>query len=362
MSAIELFPALQGNPSEIFYMKNEGNIHDSYEIRFPQGERYVLQRINDQVFTDPDQLMSNVESVLKFLSQKTTEFATSLYFLPTHLGAFWGKNDFGVWRAMPYLGCCVQTFSPRTLAHAMQSARAFGLFSRYLKDFEADRLVPLLPGFHDTCGYLEKFQKIVNADPQGRLRTCKKEADALLELLLDKDLKNLLGLLGRWENFFPSKVIHGDAKYSNVVLSEDGETILSVIDLDTVMKGPIMYDLGDFLRTVCPNFDEESTNIESLVIRKDYYQECVRCYLDGLGDTVEDKESQHLYMSLPLVSYELSLRFLLDYLQGDKYFKTDHCLHNLDRARNQLQLVKIFLQERDFFRSLHSKFFAKRSG
>jgi hypothetical protein len=219
---------------------------------------------------------------------------------------------------------------------AYQAARAFGSFQDLVSDLAASNLEETIPDFHHTPKRLEKLLEVAAADPKGRLASVREEFDFI------RERAGITGILLQLckEGKIPVRVTHNDTKINNVMIDKETDEAVCVIDLDTVMPGLSLYDFGDLVRTATSPAEEDETDLTKVQMRMPMFEALVEGYLDSAGDFINDVEVDHLAFSGKLITLEIGIRFLTDYLEGDVYFKTYREHHNLDRCRTQLMLVK----------------------
>ena len=260
-----------------------------------------------------------------------------LRLIPMMDGKFlYRDSDGNYWRTMDCISG-VETFDRvKKPEQAFQAALAFGHFQRLLLDFPATDLHDTIPDFHNTRRRFERFLEVLDADPADRASQIPEEVRFLKEHELEAS--RLLDLQDRGE--LPLRVTHNDTKLNNVLF--DGETGegICVVDLDTVMPGLSLYDFGDLVRTAATTAAEDERDLNKVRMDIQLFRELVRGYLDALGGALEDQEIRNLAFSARLITMEIGMRFLTDFLEGDIYFKIHRESHNLDRARNQFQLVR----------------------
>lgn len=323
-----------------------GHIHDTYALTCENGgapRRYVLQRVNHNVFRDIPRLMENICRVTAHLRGKIAQRAggdpqrEALAVIPTRAGtAYHATEKLEYWRVFLFIDRA-RTFD--RLQHprqAREAARAYGTFQSLLSDLPAPPLHETIPFFHDTPKRFAAFQAAVAADAMNRAKACRAEIDfaltregltgAIVEALARGDL--------------PTRVTHNDTKLNNVMLDADTGAAVCVIDLDTVMPGSSLYDFGDQVRSMAGGFEENERDLRHATVNLEIYRNLVDGYLDAAHDFLTEDEVRLLTFSGRLISLEVGLRFLADYLQGDTYFKTSRPGENLDRARTQFALVR----------------------
>lgn len=322
-----------------------GHINDTFAVTMDEGaskRRYVLQRINHHVFRQPDQLMENVERVCAHTQRKLREAGVTdaqrraLRLLPTRTSRAWHVDEDGNrWRCYDFIenatGHDVVT-SPR---QAHQAARAFGAFQALLADLPGTRLHETIPHFHDTPARFRNFQAALARNSHGRAA----EAAAEIEFALarESEVSVVTDALRRGE--IPERVTHNDTKLNNVLLDDSTQEGLCVIDLDTVMPGSALYDFGDLVRTSTSPAAEDETDLGKVTMQLPMFEALAQGYLSSAKGFLTPREKELLPFAGKLITFEIGLRFLTDWLEGDTYFKIKRPRHNLDRLRTQFRLV-----------------------
>jgi len=162
-------------------------------------------------------------------------------------------------------------------------------------------------------------------------------------------------VLAHWQSLLdaglPWRVTHNDCKLNNLLFDSGGHAIC-VVDLDTVMPGTLLFDFGDMGRTMLSPVSEDSTELERVGVRHDHFAALARGYIEGCGNLLTPLERGNLVFAARMVTGVIGLRFLTDYLDGDRYFRVAHPLHNLERARNQFALYAALTAETDALQAL----------
>ena len=317
-----------------------GHINTTYRAAYAAADgsvrRYILQRINDHVFKDPAAVMRNVTRVTRHIGGKVAFGAQTLRLFPARDGTSWTTGpDGGVWRCYNCLEGCVTHDVVETPEQAYQAARAFGAFQELVSDLPAGELAETIPDFHDTRKRFARLLEVAAADPCGRLETARREFEFILAR--EADAGRLLGLHEAGE--IPLRVIHNDTKINNVMVDAATGEAVCVIDLDTVMPGLSLYDFGDLVRSSVSPAAEDETDLSKVEMRMPVFEALVEGFLSTAGGFLNDVEIEHLAFAGKLLTFEVGIRFLTDFLEGDVYFKTHRPGHNLDRCRTQLALV-----------------------
>lgn len=315
-----------------------GLINDNWQVTTEEGPRFLLQRVNRQVFPQPQLLMENILRVtahLRAQSESTLEFLS----LAADPAEFLHRDGQGeVWRLCRYIEGAVTRSAPADARDAEAAGRAFGRFLRCLDDFPAATLHPTLPGFHDTPARWAALLQAHHDDPCGRAWSVEPEMAALWA---SGDLAQGLVRLD-----LPVRAVHNDAKMANVLLAEDGGAPLCVVDLDTVMPGTALHDFGDMVRTMCCTADEEETWLEGVEVDPELLEALAAGWLAEAEPVLTSVERNHLLPAGLVITFEQAARYLTDHLRGDHYYRTERPDHNLDRCRNQLRLLSSLIARR----------------
>lgn len=322
-----------------------GLVHDSWLAQWQQSdrvERALLQRINNHVFRDPAALMENVQRVSGHLGEVIRRGAGGrqhrvLRLLPMNSGAWWATADDGsAWRAFEWIAGAQSIEVVDRPEQAYAAARAFGDFQRMLLDLPGPRLHEVLPDFHDTPRRLAALDRAIEAAAPERLRAADRE---LARVAAYRESAAVLVELQR-AGHVPERVAHYDAKPSNVLFDQLTGDALCVIDFDTVMPGLWLYDFGDLVRSMTCRAAEDERDAERVEVDVELYSAVVHGYLDAVGALLAPAERAHLVTASELITYEQGVRFLTDYLRGDRYYRTQRPGHNLERCRVQLALLR----------------------
>lgn len=345
--AIAAFPIETAQNGSLVERRPYGNghINDTFLLRCTSPDqnetKFILQRMNHDIFKNPPQLMENVVQVTQhlrrtILSQGGDPNRETLNVLQTRNGADWYQDSSqNYWRVFPFIERSVCLEKVESEKDFYDSAVAFGNFQRQLADFPVRKLHETIPNFHNTSSRFEDFQKAVQEGDKSRAAL----AQAELEFALDRkqDTAVLTNLLA--EGKLPLRVTHNDTKLNNILFDADTHKALCIIDLDTVMPGLSLYDFGDSIRFGANTGAEDETDLSKVELDLSLFEAFTKGYLEGCAGSLTPKEIEMLPMGAKLMTYECGIRFLADFLTGDHYFKTHREHHNLDRARTQFKLV-----------------------
>ncbi|MDR3293128.1 MAG: aminoglycoside phosphotransferase family protein [Clostridiales bacterium] len=318
-----------------------GHINDTFLIEFDTPKTYyILQRINSGIFQNVPALMRNFELVTDFLGKKCLAAGVdpkrgALTLIYTRSGKSYVKLKDEYFRSFVFIDRATAHQSVEKPEHFFEAGRAFGRFAALLGEFDASQLFESIPNFHDTAKRYATFIRTLESDTQKRVAGV---ADEIAFTLARKAItKKVVDLLSK--NELPLRVTHNDTKLNNVMIDDESGEGIAVIDLDTVMAGSLLYDFGDSIRSGCNTGAEDEKNLSLVHFDLGLFESYARGYLKEVGGFITQKERELLTFAPILMTFECGMRFLTDYLDGDRYFKTKYPEHNLDRARTQYKLV-----------------------
>jgi thiamine kinase-like enzyme len=324
-----------------------GHINTTYRACYRsedgQEDRYILQRINDYVFKDPAQVMRNVEKVTrhitwKLLRRRRDAAGQTLNLFPARGGRNYIvlPEEGGMWRCYNNIEGTHTYDVVENTRQAYQAGYAFGSFQDLICDMNPEDIKESIPDFHNTPKRYADLLKSVEADVMGRVKNCQAE----LELLKSWENRyaRITDMLASGE--LPTRITHNDTKINNVMLDEETDDAVCVIDLDTVMPGSVLYDFGDMVRTATCMAREDEEDLSKVRMEMPFFESLAEGYLDAAHGFLTQKEVEFMPFSGWLITAEIGIRFLTDYLDGDKYFRTEKPEHNLIRARNQFKLAQ----------------------
>lgn len=316
-----------------------GHINETYVVGIKK--RYILQKINRNVFKDPSAVMNNITLVTEHLRRRAAEEgkdpdAATLTVIPTVDGkSFYEAPNGDCYRAYLFIENAITYDQVENADQLYHAARAFGRFQNLLADFPAASLAEVIPNFHNTRDRFRQLKEAIAADKAGRAASVAAEIEFALAREADVDV--VLDAIA--DGSVPLRVTHNDTKLNNVMLHPETGEGVCVIDLDTVMPGSLLYDFGDALRFGASSGAEDETDLSKIWCRLDLFEAFVRGFVEELGNTLTPREIELLPFSVKLLTYECGIRFLTDYLNGDTYFRIHRPSHNLDRCRTQFKLV-----------------------
>lgn len=315
-----------------------GHINDTYLV---EPGRYILQRINTNVFKKPYEVMENIEKVTAFLREKILaeggdpdrETLTVMKTVTGENCLRYDENNY--FRMYKFIRDTVSIENETTNKILFESGKGYGRFGRMLGDFPVTSLYETIVNFHHTPKRVEALKAAVAEDKAGRVKRVQEEIAFALENASFADTV----INGIEDGSIPIRVTHNDTKINNILFDSVTHEAVCVIDLDTVMPGSMLYDFGDALRIAGSTAAEDEPDLEKVHFDEEAFRHFALGYCSEMGDKLTPAEIKLLPFSAKLMCYECGIRFLTDYLDGDTYFKIHREHHNLDRARNQFKLV-----------------------
>ena len=322
-----------------------GHINDTFRVTFQhKGEtkRYILQRMNNQIFLNPEELMENVVGVTSWLRKKIVENGgeperETLNLVPAKDGkAFYKDSEGEYWRVYLFIEGAKTYDLVENQEDFYQSAVAFGRFQGLLADYPAETHHETIQDFHNTVKRLDTFKKAVEADGCGRAAQVQEE----IQFVLDREALAHKLCDMQAEGKLPLRVTHNDTKLNNIMIDDETRKAICVIDLDTVMPGLSVNDFGDSIRFGASTGAEDEPDLSKVSCSMELFELYTKGFVEGCKGSLTEEELDMLPVGAMTMTYECGMRFLTDYLEGDHYFKIHREGHNLDRCRTQFKLVK----------------------
>ena len=316
-----------------------GHINDTYLIE-TDTKKYILQRINHNVFKNVDGLMSNIVGVTEHIKTRlqkdgkdVTNALSVIYTLDGKPYYFDGENYYRLYNFITD-GVSIETRA--TKEEFYLSAVGFGRFQKLLDGYPSENLWDTIVDFHNTRRRFENFKIAMSENKAMRLDSVQEE----VKFFLDRERYTgiVVDMLASGE--LPTRVTHNDTKLNNVLIDMNAKRASSVIDLDTVMAGSLLYDFGDSIRSGATTAAEDEIDLSKVNFDIELFEAYTKGFVEEVGERLTEKEIEYLAFGAILMTFECGMRFLTDYLNGDTYFKIKREHHNLDRARTQIKLVK----------------------
>lgn len=335
---------------------NSGNINKTYVVTYNENntiKKYLIQKINTTVFNEPYKLMQNINNVTMYLKKKLEEENDTkhkaLEIIKTNNNKLVceiinNSNEKEYYRMYNFLDNSVSYDQSIDKLVVYNTGRAFGNFNRLLNDYPINTLEETIKDFHNTKKRYNTLIKDINIDPQNRVANVYKE---IVEIVKRQNICPLI--IDALNNFeIPYRVTHNDTKVNNVMMNEITKDYLAVIDLDTIMPGSLLFDYGDGIRSTSSTASEDEKDLNKVKLDLKLFESYTDGYMSEMGDYITKNEISLMAESIRIITLELAIRFLNDYINGDTYFKIKYDSHNLDRARNQLALVKDIENKLDY--------------
>ncbi len=307
--------------------KVESGLINSTFVLNSSNNSYILQAINTNIFPNYEKGLENILTVGNWLKRKNYPYSFPLPIKGRYL-----KVENEVWRLMPYVKNSISYNQVSSLNQVKSAANCLGEFYHHLSDFNTENLSITLPNFHNGNWIIKKFEEALLNGEKERLLTVK---------ALINEIEKELPILKKWDevcNTLPKRVVHYDTKINNFLFDKKTDEVLALIDLDTLMPGCVLSDIGDMIRTYSNPLGEESKEIEKVVCNMEIINTIIKEFTKKVA--LGKKEIENLFFGGMAITFMQSVRFLTDYLNGDSYYKTSYKDQNLVRAKNQWALYK----------------------
>ena len=326
-----------------------GHINDTLRVKTESGEdKYILQRINHHIFTNVEMLQNNISIVTSHIRKKLEERDETdidrkvLTFLPTKDGKKYFHDGENYWRV------CLMIPDSKSLEEvnpelSYEAGKAFGNFQAMLADIPEGTLGETIPNFHNMEFRLQQFHDALKADAAGRLDSVRDIVDEIEKRAYAMCIQEELFRDGK----FKKRINHCDTKVNNVLFDNTTGKVLCVIDLDTVMPGYVLSDIGDFIRTGANTGAEDDTNLDNVNVNMEIFKAYTRGYMETAKSFLTPLEINFLPYGGRLLTYMQTVRFLTDYINGDTYYKIHHPEHNLQRTKAQFKLLQSLEEHTD---------------
>jgi Ser/Thr protein kinase RdoA (MazF antagonist) len=335
-STLEAF-AIKGKLKSIKEI-SQGLINKTYRLEVMDSgviEVFILQKINQRVLSNLDELQDNITRILRHVAAKKKplgEVFVKMRTTPDGESLFRESKD-AVWRLFEFIKGTATVDIIENTGQAFEAGRIFGEFNVLLEDLPSPPLHITIPGFHDTSAYYRLFEKARSANPVSAL------LDDFRFLESKKSFTQVLDQLFR-QDLIQKKICHGDTKVSNILFDESQKSAVCVVDFDTVMPGFWLWDFGDLARSATCPVREDEKDLSKVKFNSSHYDALTKGYLSVVGSKLNEVEKAHLAFSARLLTFECALRFLTDHLEGDKYFPVTEPGQNLNRFRVQRRLLE----------------------
>ena len=337
--------AIYGEFEDIFSFGN-GHINDTFLSRWNQAGttvRYTHQKINHRIFIHPGEVMENIHRVTSHIRDKLCSAGEKdwsrrvLTVIPAKDGKlFFRDKNGGWWRTYLFIEGAHTTDKTSSPQEALFLGASIGLYQKQLADLPLPRLYDTIPNFHDIEKRYLRFNEAVKNDSCGRVKNAKAEID----FMLGNAERGAILMTALRKGYIPERICHNDTKINNILLDDETSNTLCVIDLDTVMPGTSLFDVGDLIRTVATTAAEDEQELSKITFDITFFKALLEGYLSEALEFLTPKEIGLIAESGRNLTQIMGLRFLTDYLEGDPYYHISRPEHNLDRSRNQIALIR----------------------
>ena len=299
-------------------------------------KKYVLQKINHHIFRTPGDIAFNIRSLAGYLKKNDPGY---LFVAPLHTlsGEDLVKKDAGYFRLLPFIENSHTIDVVENPEQAYEAAKQFGRFSKLLSGFDASELKITLPDFHNLTLRYRQFE---NALQNGNKERIKQSTDLISFIGQQKDIADEFEFC---KTKLKIRCTHHDTKISNVLFDKNNKG-LCVIDLDTVMPGYFISDVGDMMRTYLSPVSEEEKDLSKIKVRKEFYDAIEDGYLSEMGEELSEAEKKYFHYAGKFMIYMQAIRFLTDHINDDIYYGAKYEGHNFIRAGNQITLLKRLIE------------------
>jgi Ser/Thr protein kinase RdoA (MazF antagonist) len=335
----------------------EGFINDTFIIKTVDGApNYILQRKNKRIFSPIPAMMDNIQKVCTHIKKKVEKaggnpLREAMTIIPATNGKlYFVDEDEEYWAVCLFIDETIAYNAAETPELATAGGKGIGKFQSLVADLK-EPLVNILPGFHDIRYRFKQWDAVLAKDPVGR------KVEVAAEIAWIESRRNeMLAFYQLVENgTIPTRISHNDTKINNILFDKQGE-VLCVIDLDTVLSSTVLNDFGDAIRFYTNTGLEDDTNLDNVSMNLEIFEAFSKGYLEEAKSFLSEKEIEYLAFSAKYITYEQVLRFLMDYIDGDNYYKTKSPEHNLVRTRAQYKLLQSMEEQFDEMNKIVEKY------
>ncbi|MCK4920859.1 MAG: aminoglycoside phosphotransferase family protein [Bacteroidales bacterium] len=332
----------------------DGNIHSTWKINTTEGKSFILQKFNDYVFKDPIGLMNNMSIISDHLSAKIAKSDLKWKFpefYRTKKGQFFFRDkDEVYWRLMAFID-----HDPNAGDNEQKyftAGSSYGQFIELLSDLPSQQIIETIPKFHNLPFILKNFKQSVKSTSKQNRKNAASEIQ-----FFEKREEELLMIPKLAESGqIPVRLVHMDTKFDNILFDNNGIPV-AIIDLDTVMPGLVHSDFGDAMRSDGNATAEDDPDLSKVKFKMNVFKDYTRGFASSLKKLLSPAEIETLHLAPGLFAYMQGVRFLLDYLNGSKYYNIKYPEHNMVRTRNQIRLFEEMKKKEKMMRAVvHSEF------
>jgi thiamine kinase-like enzyme len=327
-----------------------GHINDTILIKTDSNQNYILQRKNHSIFKNVPGMMNNIVKVTNHIREKLIKLDFDevdrrvMKYYPAKDGKMFVMDKEGnYWTLFLFIPNSRTIEAIENPQQAYMAAQAFGHFQNQLSDLPGEELIETIPNFHNGITRLQDFKTAIDQNQAGRVNKTRELIDKIL--LRAKEMTSIQKGLN--EKSIPLRITHNDTKINNI-LFDHSNNALCVIDLDTVMPGSALYDFGDAIRTIGNKAPEDEPDLEKIQFNRDIYDAFAKGYISEAKTFLTQIEINNLAFSCLYMAWEQAMRFLSDYLNGDKYYKIAYPEHNLVRTKAQVRYLEVLEENKNW--------------
>ena len=359
---------IDGEPIRI-EICSSGHINKTYAITYKTSEnknkKYILQYVNTNVFPNLPELMMNIKKVTKYMKEKALERGEDIDRLTIELIDTIDENPYAIynknWRVEEFIDNTKTYLTTEDSNILYEAGKAAGKFQKYLDGFDAEELYEIIPKFHYTPNRVNQLKDALSNKENLSKREERFElAKEVIKFVTDENriAKTDIIVKKLEAREIPYRVTHNDTKLSNILFDKDTDKAVALIDLDTVMPGALCYDFGEGLRTGITTAKEDEQDLSKIYVDINRFESYAKGFLEEVKEIITKEEIETLTLGLWMMTYENSIRFLADYLNGDVYFGIDENIenHNLVRTKAQLELLKQIEDKEDEMKGVIEKY------
>ena len=359
---------IEGEPINI-EVCSSGHINKTYAITYKknanENKKYILQYVNTNVFPNLPELMTNIKKVTKYMSEKAVARGEETDRLTIKLIDTIDENPYAIynknWRMEEFIDNTKTYLTTEDLGILYEAGKSAGKFQKHLDGFNAEELYEIIPKFHYTPNRVNQLKDALsNKDNLEKRKERFELAKEVIEFVTNKNRLAKTDIITKKleTKEIPYRVTHNDTKLSNILFDKDTNKAVCLIDLDTVMPGALCYDFGEGLRTGITTAKEDEQDLSKIYADINRFESYAKGFLQEVKEIITKEELETLPLGLWMMTYENSIRFLADYLNGDVYFSVDENIenHNLIRAKAQLELLRQIEEKEDEMKGVIEKY------
>lgn len=338
----------------------EGFINDTFVIKTGEGTpNYILQRKNKKIFSPIPSMMENIQLVCNHIKAKVEAaggdpMREAMTIIPTlEDKLYFLDEEEEYWAVCQFIEDTISYEAAETPELAYAGGKGIGKFQSMVADLNSP-LSDILPGFHNIRFRFKQWDAVLAKDPVGR------KAEVAEEISWVESRRE--EMLDFWklveDGTIATRVTHNDTKINNILFDKKGD-VLCVIDLDTVLNSTVLNDFGDAMRSYTNTGLEDDPNLGNVSMDMEIFKAYTKGYLEETASFISEKEVEYLAFSAKYITYEQVLRFLMDYIDGDNYYKVKSAIHNLVRTKSQYKLLSSMEEQYEEMKDVVNSYYSE---